>query len=113
MIINQFFEDAEDNLKKGYGYGSTGVMWYNEQGTYGTTPLETVKTTWTQRPDIKWFPSTPIEDRPTLPKVFDLIWDVKTPRELKVKLRDACRCQREDIQKAMDENNIKLDGIDK
>jgi hypothetical protein len=108
MVHNQYFETESGKLVKGYGWGRDGLRWYDEDGTQGDTPLDVVETKWTPKPDIKWFPSTAVGDRETLPYYFDFLWDVKTPNQLKAKLDRSCRCQREDIEEAMKEHGVEL-----
>ena len=77
MVVNQFFKNADGQLVKGYGFGLSGLKWYDADGNYDDTPMEIVKAEWTPQPELKWFPSTPVGDRCSLPYDFDLHWDVK------------------------------------
>ncbi len=108
MIHNQFFKDESGNLVCGYGCGVDGLHWINEEKERGATPLSIVEKEWTQHPEIKWFPSTPVGDRESLPYVFDLFWDIKTPNQLKVKLDRSCDCKRKEIEETMKEHGIVL-----
>jgi len=109
MVCNQFFEKPDGTIVKGYGFGPGGIKWYDQHGNEGETPAWViVEGAWKERPDIKWFPGTPEDDRPTLPYVFDLMWDCKTPSDLRRELADACSCKTELIRDTMKEHGVTL-----
>lgn len=109
MIHNQFFETESGKLVRGHGSGLDGLHWHDDSGTTGATPIDIVEEKWTPRPDIKWFPSTPVGDRESLPYVFDLLWNTKTPNELKAKLGRSCDCQ--EIREAMEAHGVTLERM--
>jgi len=115
FIVGIFYETATGVLVNTYGFHrEDGVNCFFEDGSVERVSWDNV-VDWKPREDLKYFPSTPEDERPLSSPTFDLFWDVKTPKELRRKFFELKQLSEdfEHLKEVMNTNGIDWKSFEK